>query len=221
LLRFYALPTGTRLDVAISFFCPFCEKRANAPDGTRGKWGPCPTCKVRIQVPQNIITPDEYLAQAARAKPEPSPSECPYCHVSIDPRPKRGRKCKSCGEAFYVRQGSLFTAQNARVHDEQFGNPLKWMDRQERFHYHRHYFAREFLKIKQNAEMMIGATIIAPSTICCSVCHKHHKRFVPVDSGKHEDLPPFSDCTNDDFCPCILRSVFRDPKLEKLIDFGD
>src|ERR1700722_9797971 len=121
------------------------------------------------------------------------PSECPYCHVSIDPRPKRANKCKSCGETYHIRQKNLYTAQNARAYDEQFGNPLKWMNREERFHYHRHYFAREFLKTKQAPTLFTGVLIIAPKApLCCKVCRKHHRRFVPITTGKPADLPPFS-----------------------------
>jgi hypothetical protein len=212
----------TRATERISFVCPFCDKPVSAPDGARGRWLPCPACAVSIRVPPNIITVEEYLARAAQPKAEPGPSACPCCQVPIDPRPKRSRKCKACGETFYVRLGTLFTAQKARAYDEQFGSPLKWMNRGEKIHYHRHYFACEFLSCKQNASLYIGVLIVATkASLCCLACRKHHKGFVSVATGKPEDLPPFPDCVNENSCPCGLLRVFRDRELNRFFDVGD
>src|ERR1019366_2301905 len=107
--------------MSISFKCPFCEMGLTVPDGTRGKWATCRTCKNRIQVPRDLVTAENYLAAMRSANPNPGLSKCPYCIVDLNPRPTRGRKCSSCGEKFYIRKGIIYTSEQARAYDEQYG----------------------------------------------------------------------------------------------------
>lgn len=37
--------------MGISFHCENCSKKINAPDGTGGKWGRCPSCNHRCYIP--------------------------------------------------------------------------------------------------------------------------------------------------------------------------
>ena len=50
-------------------------------------------------------------------KPEPKPAPCPYCGFTLEPRPRRKKKCPHCGEPIFVRQGNLLTQEQAEVGD--------------------------------------------------------------------------------------------------------
>ena len=54
---------------------------------------------------------------------------CPYCGNELEKKPTRKKKCPHCSEYFYVRQGELYTEQQAK--DLTFKR--KWLNILERF----------------------------------------------------------------------------------------
>jgi hypothetical protein len=49
---------------------------------------------------------------------EPDTAACPYCAKVIEPRPRRNRRCPHCQRHVLLRQGALFTEDDARAFDE-------------------------------------------------------------------------------------------------------
>lgn len=67
--------------MSIRFLCPVCGYRVKAPDGTFGRRGHCPRCKVMIRVPKQseMATPTSTeaggLSSASSVNPEQDESD--------------------------------------------------------------------------------------------------------------------------------------------------
>lgn len=139
--------------------------------------------------------------------------ECPYCHVGLDPVPKRARACRSCGQKIYIRNGLLVTAADARKHDEESGSPHKWLTPAERLAERRKNALQEVENCKQLDGIVTHMKVesVNMGHAQCEFCRMMTGQTFRLDECTPEIMPPFEGCTTEGGCACWLSAVMVDP----------
>ncbi|MCA9123274.1 MAG: hypothetical protein H6821_01130 [Planctomycetaceae bacterium] len=98
----------------IEFYCPGCGNLMRTPDETAGRKGRCPTCSVKVQIPQSSVAATsseisiEHTATSSRRntkKPEPIRLDCSRCGENLSiAAANAGKKgeCPHCGEIISI-----------------------------------------------------------------------------------------------------------------------
>lgn len=203
--------------MAVHLTCPKCDYQDDVPHFFRGQCVKCPKCGQEFAVsPQALAEPIPKNRFATldvfRIVHKPLDSGlCPNCKHPISPRPKRGRKCSFCGEQFYIRSGVLLSPADARKHDEEFGNPIKWMTRPEKIENRRQWVLRDWEQHRSDPEFVWGMRIqTSGDHLCCEYCCSHADRDIPLSQCSPAAFPPFEACTNaEDGCRCMICPLFN------------
>lgn len=124
---------------------------------------------------------------------------CPYCKAKFGPRPKREKKCPSCGNTIIHLSGKFYTHEQADTRyqadwmketrqDVKFEVKEEWKEERQ--------FRREF-----GEPMVVGYTIKAGAN-CAHAKHLDGLSVLIEDAFDNLDLlPPFDQCRHDT-CNC-------------------
>ena len=135
-------------------------------------------------------------------------SDCPHCGVSIDPPPKRSRKCPHCRQPIVVRRGHLLTEAEADEFDDRLDDAReaiasrKVAERQALF---RKSVADELRQAKESG--VVAGMQLLMSGDACDVFRSRRGLVFPIDSCTVDDLPPYPDCEVDDGCDSTVVSI--------------
>ncbi len=124
----------------LTITCSKCGKVGRIPEEYMGQSVVCKACGSSFRAaPHHVPATDEPLvafgqvplqpqvtANASSAiqsqsddRNETQKTHCPYCTKTIDPPPKRSRKCPFCREPIVLRRKRLMTPEQARLFDEE------------------------------------------------------------------------------------------------------
>jgi hypothetical protein len=145
---------------------------------------------------------------------------CPYCKAKFGPRPKREKKCPSCGNRIIQLSGKFYTLSQA---DTLF--QADWLKE-----------ARQFTKQevsddwkeerkyrKEFGEPLIVGYSVTAGPSCPHVKHLEKLLILIEDAYDAPDmLPPFDECKHDT-CECQFISVMADEakKGTRVAEFSD
>lgn len=126
---------------------------------------------------------------------------CPHCGRSIEPPPKRSRKCPHCRQPIVVRRGYLLTEAKATEFEQRLADEKerrKAEKRDDRFHWARGLVADQLREAKASG-VVVGMKLLVSSD-ACRVCMKVRSKVFPIATCTIDMLPPYRDCLIEDGC---------------------
>jgi hypothetical protein len=137
--------------------------------------------------------------------------DCPYCHHSIEPTPKRSRLCPHCREKVVVRQGHLFTESQADAFDEEKERiaTAKRKARAAEWFRERRAQAKADIRDSRESGVVSGFRLLV-SANDCDVCQARYDQVFPIRTCTAEQLPPYRDCEYEDGCRASYLHVLDD-----------
>lgn len=160
---------------------------------------------------------DELLhAEKASGKTFP----CPYCKKPFGPRPRRTKKCPSCGQTIVHLSGKFYTEDKADVLYQK-----GWLDdsRKDNRNNAKNDWSEERSFRKEFGEVHTVGYIINIGPACTSSAHLNGLLVTLEDANDTPGLlPPFDGCRHDT-CGCTYKQVSpnRVPKGTRIAKWTD
>lgn len=145
---------------------------------------------------------------------------CPYCKAQFGPRPKRTKKCPSCGNTIIHLSGKFYTQSEADKHFQK--DWLKESKKNTKDEVREDWKAERQYR-KEFGEPMVVGYSITPGP---EYAHANHFKGLLVlieDAYDNPDLlPPFDECKHDS-CECEFTPVMEDEvkKGTRIAEFSD
>jgi hypothetical protein len=132
---------------------------------------------------------------------------CPYCKAKFGPRPKREKKCPSCGNTIIHLSGKFYTQSEA---DSKYQKDWLKESRQDVKEEVREEWKEERQFRKEFGEPMIVGYSINAGPSCPHAKHLEGLLVLIEDAYDNPDLlPPFDECKHDT-CECEYTTVMAD-----------
>lgn len=145
---------------------------------------------------------------------------CPYCKARFGPRPKREKKCPSCGNTIIHLSGKFYTQEQA---DTLYQADWQKQSRQDAKHEVSDEWKEERKYRKEFGEPMIVGYSIKAGPNCPHAKHLAGLLVLIEDAYDNPDLlPPFADCKHDS-CECeyIIMMADEVKKGTRIAEFSD
>ena len=145
---------------------------------------------------------------------------CPYCKAKFGPRPKREKKCPSCGKTIIHLSGTFLTQSEA---DNKYQKSWQKETRQDVRRDVSEEWREERKYRKEFGEPMIVGYSITAGPNCPHVKHLQGLLILIEDAYDNPDLlPPFDECKHD-LCECEYTIVMADEvkKGTRIAQFSD
>lgn len=145
---------------------------------------------------------------------------CPYCKAKFGPRPKREKKCPSCGNAIIHLSGKFYTQEQA---DTKYQKDWLKDSRQDAKREVSDEWKEERKYRKEFGEPLIVGYSITAGPNCPHANHLQGLLVLVEDAYDNPDLlPPFEECRHD-HCECEFTTVMADEvkKGTRVAEFSD
>jgi len=202
----------------IRFMCHACGLPVTAPRRLAGHRVACTRCTIETLAP---------IPRTGALSPVAVGSRCPYCEVVLDPPPKKGQRCRGCGQKYRVRQGRVMTREDATRYDDDLTlldrlarQPNPNLTTADRTALRKGDVGQRLAKLKEEAAEYPWVQIVGRcDALSCPHCIAQHGTLLPTLEVTVEQLPPFVECTcKESGCRCAYVALDRAAAAEQGLD---